>query len=82
MHIELVNGSVVSRLWVGSESSSTEFIAAFQYTSDAKLFVQNRVSEDEKRDFFNSRVIYIVTCLYSGKTETFGTKPKVEGEKP
>lgn len=81
MHIELVNGSVVSRLWVGSESSSTEFIAAFKYASDAKLFVQNRVSDDEKRDF-NSSVIYLVTCLYSGKTETFRTKPKVEGKKP
>lgn len=75
MDVRITNGATVSRMW-GTEPE-TEFLAAFQYESDAREFALSKLADDAKRDWFDST--YIVSNHGNGTVAVFRPKrPKAE----
>lgn len=73
MQERVPNGSSVNRVF---GDNKTEFLAMFQYATDAERFAKARVEEDKARDWRGS--LYVVSCSYSGRIAVFGPT-KTEG---
>ena len=64
--IRILNGATVSRIWRDSEA---EFLAAFQYSCDARDFAQARIARDAEEKLTSQG--YVVADLGSGRVTIF-----------
>ena len=74
MDFRITNGASVTRIWT---DDNTEFLAAFQYETDAISFAKARAAEDRGTQMKNW---YIVSSHYSGAVTIVRPQPQTAAE--